>query len=107
MSIVKIVPPKSDGRVQVGMGTKVYAEDGTEIKEVISADIRISAGEFITAHLHVAVDLEEVWAHAIMSEENMKAAAERYGYDLTKKSDLVRLELLARRDTIKFPKQTK
>ena len=95
MTLVRIVPPKPDGKVQSGFGTRVYNADGEEIPEVSSVKVILAPNDIIRAEIDVPVILDEVWAVAIMSEANMKAAAEYYGYTVTKKPDVIQVETLA------------
>ncbi|MGP9834212.1 hypothetical protein [Marinobacter sp. NSM] len=67
---IKIVLP--DGKApKAGNGTKIFTEDGTEIKGVERCIIDIASNEAVTAHLIVAVrdieNLEQVAGHVHIS----------------------------------------
>ena len=88
---VKIVLPKSeDGKATPVIGTKIIAENGAEIKDVIGLDIHTDIGGLVTATIDVLVEdidgMDSV--HAILGTETIKQIALMHGCELTKKSSI-------------------
>lgn len=73
---IKIVLP--DGDVKSGNGTKVYADDGTEIRGIAGMTIRIFPDEIVLAKLEVCVSaLENAdGIVALLSEEDRQEVME-------------------------------
>lgn len=67
---IKIVLP-DDSAPKVGHGTKIFTEDGAEIKGVQRCIIDIAPSDVVTAHLVIAVrdieNLEQVAGHVHIS----------------------------------------
>ena len=80
---VRIVTPPSGA----GHGTKLFTEDGTEIPNVLSADIRIRPDEIVRAEVSVVVGRCDITAHPLLSLETVEEAAQRHGYRLVRIED--------------------
>lgn len=83
-NLVTIVPPPGDG-IRTGWGTRVIAQDGTEITGVTRIVIDFPIEGVITATLDVAIDAKTITAVPMLSLESLKQAADYYGFVLVEK----------------------
>ena len=66
----------------MSLGTKVYAEDGVEIKHVNHLQINFPINGAVTADIGIAAVACDIEAHPLLSLKTVMEAAELYGYKL-------------------------
>ena len=86
---VKIVLPESEeGQATPVIGTKIYAENGQEVKDVFGLDIHTEIGGDVTATIDVLIEsiagMNNV--HALLGTKTLEQIAELHGLGLTTKS---------------------
>ena len=82
---VKIVLPESEeGQATPVIGTKIYAENGQEVKGVLGLDIHTEIGGNVTATIDVLIEdisgMDNV--HALLGTETLEQIAELHGFAL-------------------------
>lgn len=77
---ISIVLPKPGG-LRTGHGTRVFNEDGVEIKEVTRIDMVIESDCIVTAKIDVAIntieDMDNI--HALLGTETLEQIAKIHG----------------------------
>lgn len=63
----------------------IALEDGTELRNVMSANIRMEPGEVHTATLTFSMPLIDCDAVATVSEEHLRELATAHGFELVRK----------------------
>ena len=82
--LVRIVPPPGDG-IRAAQGTRVFAQDGSEIGGVTRISIDFPIDGVITATMDLAINAETIAAVPMLSLESLKQAADYYGFMLVEK----------------------
>lgn len=86
--MIRIIPPKAeDGRVPLGIGTRILNADGSEIEGITRVSLSFSPDEVVEAEVTVLADAAEAWALPFMSEQAFLEAAQRYGYRVEKEAE--------------------
>ena len=85
MSVVKIVPPNHDGKINTGLGLKVFNSEGSEIYGVATVDVSFRPGEAVNATIGLAAAMDECNAEILLDECTLRRSAEALGFDLVKK----------------------
>lgn len=70
------------GRCASATGTRIFAEDGTEICGVRSATVRFAVDEVVTATIETVADLDEVNAQVLLDAETLRRSAAALGQRL-------------------------
>ena len=79
---IKIEPGCEDG-VLVSNGTKIYTEDGAEIRGIYSLSVHYPLDGAVVAHIELYVNPGSIEAHPLLSIKTLAEAAYCHGYVLT------------------------
>jgi hypothetical protein len=79
--MIRIVTPASG----IDCGTKILAEDGSNISGVTAVDIAIRPNDAVTATLEIYTAGLDIHAHPLLGLETVRAAAEAHGFVLVPK----------------------
>ena len=82
---IKIVQAETTGGVCVANGTKIFNEDGTEIKDVFKCVVVMEPNGIVIAELSLSINFSTIEAEPILSLGSLEKAAEYYGLRLVKK----------------------
>ena len=85
MTVVRIIPPQSGGKLQTGMQTRVLTESGEEIEGIQKLVITLEVNNFVTAEATVLAQCEETMALLLPDLDTVRARASQLGFDLIKK----------------------
>lgn len=88
MRTIRIVTPTAaqGKQVMTAHGTKVYADDGTEITGVLRISISpLDVSSIVTAEIELCISKLDVTAHPLLDLKSLREAAEIHGYRLVPK----------------------
>ena len=83
MKTVRIITPEGGS----SFGTKILMEDGQEVQGVTGIQIGIYPESWNIAEISLQVGRCDIHAHALLSLDSLKEAADLHGYELTLKPD--------------------
>lgn len=82
MNVIIKSPEPVTGRPTPTKGTKVFLEDGSQVKGITGITVTFAMNDIVRATIDLFASPETIHASAILSLESVKWAASHYGFEL-------------------------